>query len=161
MAMVDVSRVLTNPRFLTGLTVYRRKQKVNNFGEPKLEVEVLSNVQGVVYPASKNDLERYADAQITQRSIVILTQNSLRGESETIDGVEYQPDIVLWKGNHFLIVTVDAYTNYGRGFVKMIANSMDIVDLPTETKELTPVAPSASGQTGFGIAPFGEGPYGS
>lgn len=155
MAMVDVSRPLTNPRFLTGLTVYRRKQKVNNFGEPKLEVEKTA-IRGVVYPASKNDLERYPDAQITERSIVILTRAALRGESQTIDEVEYQPDIVLYSGNHFVIVTVEPWENYARGFVKMIANSIDIVDMPLEPTPLTPTAPSASGQAGYGIEPYGS-----
>jgi hypothetical protein len=157
MPMLDVAVALTNPYTLDSVNVYRRKQQINNFGEGKTQVTLLTGVPGVVYPASKNDLDRREDAQRNAKSIVILSRFAMRGESETIDGVSYQPDIVVWRGGHFLIVTVEDYSNWARGFVKMTANAIDIQDLPTMPKDLTKLSPAASGQAGYNVEPYNGG----
>jgi hypothetical protein len=142
--MLDVSAALTNPYTLSTCTVWRRKQIVNNFGEGKQQVEVLQNVQAIIYPASNNKLERRAEAQVNLNSIVLLTRFSLRGESETVDKWQYQPDVIFWKGNPFLVVDVNDYSNFALGFIKVTANSTDIVDLATMNQELRKQSPQVA-----------------
>lgn len=159
MPMLDVSAALTNPYTLDTVVVFRRKQHVNNFGETKMELSILENVQAVVYPASKNDLDREPDAQTNAKSIVLISRFPLRGESETIDEISYQPDIVEWRGDQFIIVTVEDYSNWARGFVKMTANSIDIQDRQTAPKPLAKQSPQPSGEAGYNVEPFNEGNY--
>lgn len=134
MAMLDVSAALSNPYTLDSFSVLRRKQVVNNFGQVKTNVERTDNVLGVVFPEGLNDLARRAEAQTNTKSIVIITRFGLRGESETVDGCEFQPDIVKWNGSNFLVVRLEDYSRYARGYIKATATSMDIVDSPAETR---------------------------
>jgi hypothetical protein len=143
--MVDVSRVLTNPRFLDSFDVYRRQQIVNNFGETKVSVQIVSGVRGVVYPASLNELNRRPESQMATKSIEVITRFAIRGESQTIDKIEFQPDILHWNGDSYLVVHVEDYSNYARGFVKVTCNSIDLVDLPTGPKDLSEQSPTVSG----------------
>jgi hypothetical protein len=159
MPMLDVSVALTNPYTLDTVVVLRRKQGVNNFGETKTEVSIIENVKAIVFPASKNDLDREPDAQINAKSIVLISRFALRGESETVDGVSYQPDVVQWRGDQFLVVTVEDYSAYGNGFVKMTANSIDIQDRQPMPKPLAKSSANTSEQTGYNVEPFNEGSF--
>ncbi len=42
----------------------------------------------------------------------------------------YQPDIVKWKGDCFLVKSVDDYTQYGAGMVIAECVSQDFDDAP-------------------------------
>lgn len=134
MAMLDVSAALANPYTLDSFSVLRRQQTVNNYGEMKIDVVTTPNVRGVVYPESLNDMYRRGEAQTQTKTIVVITRFSLRGESETVDRVEYQPDIIQWNGDNFLVIRVEDYSRFARGFIKVHATSTDIVDRPTATK---------------------------
>lgn len=134
MAMLDVSAVLSNPYTLDSFSVLRRKQIVNTFGQVKTAVEQTDNVRGIVFPEDLNDLSRRAEVQTNTKSIVIITRFGLRGESETVDGCEFWPDIVKWNGSNFLVVRLEDYSRYARGYIKATATSTDIVDSPAETR---------------------------
>lgn len=139
MPMLDVSAALTNPYTLDHFDVYRRKQIMNDFGEAKTAVQIISGVMGVVYAEGLNNLARRAEAQINPKSIVIISRFAMRGESQTVDKTQYQPDIVRCNGNYFLIVRVEDFSNYASGFVKMLATSIDMVDLPPAVGGVAPV----------------------
>jgi hypothetical protein len=131
MPSLDVSITLTNPQTLDTFDVQRRTQIVNSFGESKISVELNARVRGVVYPEGLDSLSRRPEAQTQAKSIVVITRFPLRGESETVDSVNYQPDIILWHGDSFLVVRLEDWGSYARGFVKATAESTDIVDKPT------------------------------
>jgi len=133
-AMLDVSAALQNPYTLDSFSVLRRKQFVNNFGQTKIESERFDGVRGVVYPEGLNDLSRRAEVQTNAKSIVVITKFGLRSESKTVDQCEYQPDVVVWNGSNFLVVRVEDYSKYARGFIKVAATSIDIVDPPAATR---------------------------
>lgn len=158
--MMDMSEALTDPVTLDSFTLYRRKQIVDIYGETKMSYDIQPNIRGVVTPASKNDLDRKADSQIQTKSIEIITRFAIRGESQTVGEIEYQPDVVVWNGDSFLVKRVDDFSNYGRGFVLVICESIDIVDLPTTAEPLSPVPVPVTGGAGYGIQPYGEGEYG-
>lgn len=124
---------LTNPMMLDSFTVNRRQQSVNNFGESSTAVTPTTNVRGVVYPSDENDLRRLADIGYQAKAITVITRFALRGASETGSGageVQYQPDVVVWNGDSFIVRLIEDMSNYGPGFVKALCSSMDSVDQP-------------------------------
>ena len=153
---LDLSIALTNPLTLDSFDVLRRRQVKNNFGEVNMDVERTAAVKGVVYSESLNDLARRAEAQVTTKSITIITRFALRSEAQDAnDNSVYQPDVVLWRGDQFLVVHIEDYSNYAHGFVKATAESMDITDQPP-----LPTGPSQNLDlpgSGYGYDEYGGG----
>jgi len=153
MPMLNLSPVLTSPMLLDTFTVNRRQQSINNYGEASTTVTANTNIRGIVFPSDENDLKRLPDAQIQAKAITVITAFALRGESETGTGgdeTQFQPDIVVWNGDSFMVRVVEDYTNYAAGFVLAVCTSIDLVDEP----------PGAiSPNYGFGNSPYG-GVYG-
>jgi len=135
MPMMDLSVALTNPYTLDTCIVLRRQQVVNNFGEGKMTINRIPNVRGVIYPDGQEGLTREAARQVNAKTIVIITRFALRGESETTDQVQFQPDVIEWNGNQFLVTDVKDYSNFAKGFVQCTCESTDMVDRPTKARE--------------------------
>lgn len=133
MSMVDVSAALTNPYTLDKFNVQRRAVSNNNYGEPTITPTVINNVRGVVYPASPNDLKRLPEAQIMAQTIVVITRFALRGASKDSQAQEWEPDVVVWGGDNFLVIATNDYSQAGRGFIYAICSSMDTMDAPGVT----------------------------
>jgi galactose-6-phosphate isomerase len=127
---LDVSDVLTDPNFVDSIIVLRRKEVVNQYGESTLITTRNPGVNAVVCMASPNDLIRLDDQQRMGRVISIVTQFRLQGPS-----TGFQPDVVIWNGDNFVVATVDPYTNYGNGQIEALAISMDTQDIPPLTGE--------------------------
>ncbi len=61
------------------------------------------------------------------RNLVIVTKFRLRGPAK--DGsTQYQPDLITWEGDSYVVKTIDPYPQYGAGFIQAIVGSMDSVD---------------------------------
>lgn len=133
MPMLDVSAALTNPYTLDKFDVQRRALATNNYGEPTITPTTINNVRGVVYPASPNDLRRLPEAQIMAQTIVVITRFALRGASKDGQAQEWEPDVVVWGGDNFLVIATNDYSQYARGFIYAICSSMDTTDAPGET----------------------------
>lgn len=144
MPLIDVSLVLRDPNLIDSLWIHRRTEVVNNFGISTTTTELLS-AYGIAYPATDNDLKRFPDLQIQGKSIVVITQFMLRGESQ-LQGSEFQPDVVVWNGNNFVVKALEDYSLYGRGFVFAICASMDLVD----------AYPIPQNDGGFGVGTLGS-----
>jgi hypothetical protein len=130
MAMLDVSEALTNPYTLDTFAVNRRQQTIDGYGQAQISTQIIAGVRGVVFPEGLNDLSRRPEAQTNAKSIVVITRFQLRGESETVDKVQFQPDVIVWNDDSFLVVRVEDWSQYARGFLKCTAQSVDIVDAP-------------------------------
>jgi galactose-6-phosphate isomerase len=129
MTMLDVSVALTNPYTIDQFTVQRRADTVSNFGESTLTLQQLGTQYGVITPAGNNDLLRLPDEQRMKKSIVVFTSFKLRGACK--DGVAqaFQPDIVVWSGNNFLVLDLEDYSHYGPGYVKAVCVMIDLIPL--------------------------------
>jgi hypothetical protein len=156
MAQIDMSQALTNPLSLTKFSVIRQNQVINNWGETKIDVEMIPVVRGVVFPEGPNGLSRRPEAQTNAKTLVIFTRFALRGASisANTDG-SYQPDIIVWNGNRYLVAEIEDYSNYARGFIKVRAASTQEMDQapvtsgpPQETELIVP---------GYGYDPYGGG----
>jgi galactose-6-phosphate isomerase len=131
MSQLDFSAVLTDPLFLDYYTVMRRSQVISTSGIASTNNVTTPNVAGVVYPSEPNDLQRLPDDQVMSKTLTIITNFALYGEAEAA-GTEYQPDLVDWNGDSFVVRLIEDWSNYGTGFIKAICTSIDLVDSPPD-----------------------------
>jgi hypothetical protein len=134
MPMLDVSVALTNPYTLDTFTVTRRTEVVDGFGLSQVTPASIPGLYGVVYPSNEEDLKRFPDLQIQSKALTVITRFALRGEAEAANNTEFQPDIVVWGGNNFLVRALDDYSQYAAGFILAICTSIDLVDKPPTTE---------------------------
>lgn len=125
MPTLDVSEVLTDPMLAEKVTVIRRVQAISDKGRTVVTPTEHKNVVAVVTAAHPNDLERLDDNQRTGRHLSVITKFALRATSPG-----YQPDIVVWRGDSYLVKALDPYPQYGAGFVQAIVGSLDSQDRP-------------------------------
>jgi len=148
MAQLDVAEVLIDPLLATQFPVLRRTQTMGSNGVASITTLALSAI-GVVTDSTPDDLDRKDDQQTMGRSLTIVTRFALRGPAPG-----YQPDIVVWAGDRFVISKVDPYPQFGRGFVQAEATSMDFIDVQPQTDlpapgELVFIGPLQSGLIGI------------
>lgn len=130
MPQLDVSDVLLDPAIADVFDVTRRVQALTAKGRTTTSPSVFKNVRGVVTAAHGNDLERLDDSQRMGRNMSVVTKFALRGPAQ-VTGTKFQPDLVIWAGDTYVVKAVDPYERYGRGFVQAIIGSIDIIDAPS------------------------------
>lgn len=144
--MIDMRPALTNPYTLDKFNVIRRVQLVSNDGEAQVVPTSFQGVRGIVTPSvQQKDLERMSDAQLMSKALTIITIFALRGVSEDASKTNFQPDIVIWNGDAFLVTFIDDYSNYARGFIRAVAFMMDITAVPPATGKTPLALPTGAG----------------
>ena len=122
---LDVSDVLLDPTLADRFIVKRRPATTNEHGRVVTTPEIIPKVIGVVTAASPTDLDRLDDNQRMGRNLSVVTKFRLRGPA-----TGYQPDIVVWYGNEYVVKDIQPYPQYGVGFIQAIVGSMDSMDNP-------------------------------
>ena len=112
--------------FVDSFTVIRRVQGVDTTGR-MTETDTSLPGTGVVYPVGQNTQERTHDFATGHKSIIVITDMTLRPQT-----LGFVPDLVTWRGNNYLVQTLDDFTNLGRGFVQAFCTSQDLQDAPPE-----------------------------
>lgn len=133
-AGLDVSDAIEDSNLNSTFDVLRRAETVGDDGFSTTKDECFRNASGVVCAASGNDLERLDDQQRMGRHLSIVTKFPLRGPSRDRQQQSYQPDIVQWQGDSFVIQALDPYPHFGDGFVQAICGSIDLADRPPPSK---------------------------
>ena len=123
MALLDVSSILLDPDFVDTFDVIRRAQSFDAHGRSVLTNQTFGKVSGVVTANSPSDLDRREDYQSMTRSISVVCQFHLRGET-----TGYTPDLVVWRGDNYLVKHVDSYPQFGAGFFQAECSSIDKTD---------------------------------
>ena len=128
MAEIDVSELTLDP-YLMGehFVVLRRQDIVNQYGESVTTDISLPGI-GAVYPAGENSLLREEAFQTQSRAITIVTKFGLRGPSKDqgqTNAQLFQPDVVLWLGNHYQVRTIESFAQFGAGFVQADCIAID------------------------------------
>ena len=124
MALLDVSLdTMFDPNFLDGFVVNRRQEVVGNNGRSSLTITPY-NAQGVVTSSSPNEMEKLDGYQIGNRGISIVTNFQLQGE---VTG--YQPDVIVWRGDNYVVKHIDYYPQFGSGFYQVECLSIDKTDI--------------------------------
>lgn len=110
--MINVSRVINDPRFSRSLTIYRKK---GAWGRGRFEgVESELNIQGVISVAKAKDVEMIPECDRIGGEMVIHTTQKIFTTNE--NGTS---DELLWEDERYKIYSVSSYKSYG--FYKAIA----------------------------------------
>lgn len=128
MALLDVSNILLDPDFTDVFAVKRREEKIDNYGRVTTNDLILGGIVGVITSSSPNDLDRKTDYEAATRNISVVCRFRLRGETNG-----YQPDVVVWHGNNYVVRQIDVYPQFGSGFIQATCESMDRQDNALDT----------------------------
>lgn len=129
MPLIDVTQVLLDPVVAgEAFEVVRREEVVNAYGESVLTTIRLP-ATGSVQPTGANSLTRLDAFQTQAKTLRVITTFRLRGASkERASGDSYQPDLVYWRGDYFIVTELEDFTQYGAGMVQANCTSTDFVD---------------------------------
>lgn len=140
MPLLDVMTALTSPYIVDYFVVQRRQDFINSKGRSVPIVVQFNAVSGVVRPAGKNMLERSEEKQIQPKSIQISTTFLLRSASlDPSSGQAYQPDLIIWNGDNYIVKELRDSANYAAGFTKALCESTDL--LPTPSNQVAAMLP--------------------
>lgn len=123
MPYLDIDEVLCDPTIADTFSVIRTLQTTNSEGIVTETKTVIPNITGVVTTQNPNDLYREENFEYFTRSLSVITQYRLQGQRQ-----QYEPDIVVWRGNNFVVGTFDPYPQFGNGFYEAICTSVDQED---------------------------------
>jgi galactose-6-phosphate isomerase len=105
MALLDVSDVLLDPDFADSLQFERLTTTVGDDGIAT-QTPKITRFSGVVTSGSGDQLRRFDAGQRVEGSIVVHCRQRLN-----------EADVVIWRARRFTVMSVDDYSNFGRGFV--------------------------------------------
>jgi hypothetical protein len=105
--MLNVSRVVLNPRFLQPITQIKRTETVNQYGESVISSDEIT-IQAVVTMANAQDLNRFTDATVYKKAILVSTANVINPDS-----IQGQPDMLIYKDETYIVIGVDSYSEFG------------------------------------------------
>lgn len=111
--LLDLSFLTTDALFADTFDVTRRPEIVGDDGISRVSEVLYLGQVGAVYPTGSNVLTRQTDDSYSTDTVTIVTKFRLQ-----MMAPGYQPDLVQWDGNTYVVHTVNGYTRYGRGFVE-------------------------------------------
>ena len=122
MPMLDPSHVILDPMFCEAISVLRRAETVNSFGESEV-TETVFAPYAVVTAGAQPGMVRGSDGQVEPDNIVVHSQFRMVGPAEGL-----QPDVVRWRNRSYVVTRTYDYSHYGVGFVSAECASMDYLD---------------------------------
>lgn len=125
MATLDVAWVCECGEFVNQFEVVRRQEHVSQFGRAEVIAEPTQFALGTIFPTGDNSLQRQADFETSSKTMTIITRYPLRTSSPG-----YQPDIVLYQGNTYIVQSVKDWMQIGSGFVEAEVTSLDAQPSP-------------------------------
>lgn len=128
---IDVNDVLISLDIANQtFSVVRRQETVNNFGESVKGAEVLGPFNGSCQPLGDNSLLREEAFTTGKNGLTVWTAFRLFSASRTVGNVTYQPDLVLYDGNYYLVRLLNEWTQWGAGFTQVECVGFDYVQTP-------------------------------
>jgi hypothetical protein len=121
---VDVTDLLTDPDFVEQVTVRRITQTVSSGGIAQ-QSESDFTITAVVTIGSMLASTRSQDYALAKNMITVHSKSRLLGPTATM-----QADIVVWKGNNYVVKRPYDWSHYGPGFT---AAECELQDTTGET----------------------------
>lgn len=112
-------------------TVIRRRSWTDSDGFEQSDDVRIPRVLGSVYPTGNNSLGREDSFQAPTKTVTVVTKFLLRQSAKDIDGVNWQPDLIEWQGDRFIVTDVNDFSRYGPGFVEAVCTTFDYNNNPT------------------------------
>lgn len=118
MPLIDVTRVLSNPLFYTRFDVFRYDQLLVDGVTQISNPRNYQGVTGVVTAVRGRELERFPEEERLAGAIQIYTKFRLTGGkgATSADEVEWPTK----SGVYYIVIQVDDWSEYGKGFVQAI-----------------------------------------
>lgn len=110
-----------------GFTVIRRIETVTSSGVVTTSRQIFA-ARGSISPSGDNSLAREDAFQTQAKSIKVITMFLLRGQGKDELGRKFQPDLVQWKGNSYIVSSINDYSQFGGGFIEAECSSIDYND---------------------------------
>lgn len=124
MPNLDVSDVILDPMFAELLTIKRRTQVVGTNGRAQRTQTIITpKPAGVVTSEANENLKRMDFGQYRPNTIRVHTPFRLSGPAPGKEA-----DVVTWNGDDYIVVQVDNYSHFGRGFISAACASMSPID---------------------------------
>jgi hypothetical protein len=127
MAMGIARQVVLDPYFAEKFNIVRRAETVNAQG--RTVVTPITTVNNVGVITMNEDIENiriaFPEMEFATRVISVVTKKKLQA---AVTG--YQPDLVVWRGDNYLVQRVSPYPQFGSGFYEAICTSVDFMDAP-------------------------------
>jgi hypothetical protein len=147
MPTLDVNDAF-DPSFLDQVTVYRITEFIDQHGRVGRQFQNMI-APAVIVAATPDDLQRLPEEEYANKAIRVYSQFRFQGpvaEPASVGQPRTHPDELLWHGSRFVVRALDDYSGYGRGFVMVIAVSVEAIDaapLPDLTGEFPATQGSA------------------
>jgi len=123
---IDIaSQVVLDPLLAERVTVTRRAEVANAKGRSQVTPTVTPNVVGVVTMYENIELMRqeFPEMQFATRVISFISKFRVQ---TAVAG--YQPDLITWRGDQYVVRKVSPYPQFGAGFYESVASSIDRMD---------------------------------
>jgi len=145
MPYLDVTSLLADPDIAgEPFIVVRRQQFVNSNGVVSTGATAY-NAFGSIGPVSAAFLQRLEDQQFVGKAISVVTTFMLRNATKEIQGYSYQPDLIQWKNNYYLVNDVADFSQFGAGMVQANCTTFDYIDVAPDGSTAAPVGVDFSG----------------
>lgn len=101
----------------TSFVVVRRRSwtDVNGIAQ---QSESRINALGSVTPTGDSSLIREDGYTTATKTLMVITRLFLRNASEDVNGIKWQPDLIFWQDDYFVVKDLDDYSQFGVGMVK-------------------------------------------
>jgi len=126
MGMSIASQVVLDPLLADKFSRVRRAETISVVtGRSSVASVQTDNLIGVVtmYKDIETIRTEFPEVQFSTRVINVVTKANLQA---AIAG--YQPDLVIWRGDNFIVLQVSPYPQYGSGFYEAVCMSIDLAD---------------------------------
>lgn len=120
-----IASVMLNDR----ITIFRRAENVNEYGEGNEAYQQFNDVPATVYPEGQNKVDRRPEAQSTENTIGVITKFSLKTA-----GPGQQADVIQFGGNDYTVIVVNSYSNFGSGFMEAMAVARPTITNPGQNR---------------------------
>jgi len=111
MAEIDVSELLTDPDFVDDLQVIRRSATVNSRGENVVTEPTTISTVGSVQPAPAKAVQRLPEAlRVSDVRAFFINLPIIQ------DGDSSYPDIIVYGGKRYQVITAAPWLNFGEGW---------------------------------------------
>lgn len=120
MPSIDVTSVLISLGIAAQeFSIIRRQEIVNQYGESVKTEVAIGPLVGAVQPIGERSLIREEVYSTGLNGITVWSQFPLNNVVRNAGNETYQPDLVYWKGDYYVVRMQEDWTQFGAGFTKV------------------------------------------
>ena len=128
MPSLDVNQAFDDS-FLDDITVIRHYTSINDKGR-RIDNSVGFSIKAVVTASSPADLQMLPDIEYMNKAINVCAPSDQFSDKAPLQGPSEftAADELLWHGSSYVVMSIQDYSGYGRGFIQATAVSMSQPD---------------------------------